>query len=56
MHFIDVITSKRNCTKWQKSTINRKHGKNENRNDGKSHTKNKPKGNDGKDRTHETYF
>ena len=31
-----------------------RHGKNENRNDGKGYTKNKPTGKDGKDRTHES--
>ena len=41
-------------TKSQKSTINRELGKNENRNDAKSQTKNKPTGKDGKDRTNES--
>ena len=54
LHILDASTLRRKRPLSQKSTMNRRHGKNVNRNNGKAIPKNKPKTEDGKNRTDES--
>ena len=54
LDFIDASTSQRNRPLSQKSAIDRKRGKNDNRKDGKHKPKNKPQTEDGTNRTDES--
>ena len=53
LHILDASTLRRKRPLSQTSTMDRKHAKNVNRNNGKVNPKNKPQKEDGKNRTDE---